>query len=80
MQCYLINQRGAETISRELKEVKMDGQIDSYLSRMIKQGKLNIYVYNKKVVDQDSNQTDIQIDMKYDKNIDPYDYKGYIMR
>ena len=80
MQCYLINRRGAEKIIRELENQPIDGQIDSYLSRMVKQGKLNIYMYNKKVVNENSNQTDIQMDMKYSTDIDPFDYKGYIMR
>ena len=80
MQCYLINNRGAEKIVRELENQPLDGQIDSYLSRMIKQGKLNVYMYNKKVVSENSNQTDIQTDMKYSRDIDPFDYKGYIMR
>jgi GR25 family glycosyltransferase involved in LPS biosynthesis len=80
MQCYLIRQQGAEAIIREVEETPMDGHIDSYLSRMIKQGKLKVYVYNKKVVNENSNQTDIQINMKYSEEIDPFDYKGYIMR
>ena len=80
MQCYLINRRGAEKIIREVENQPIDGQIDSYLSRMSKQGKLNIYMYNKKIANENSNQTNIQIDMKYSKDIDPYDYKGYLMR
>lgn len=80
MQFYLINKRGAESIVCEVENVKIDGQIDSYLSRMCKQNKLNVYVYNKKIVSENSNQTDIQINIKHDTNIDPYDYKGYIMR
>jgi len=80
MQCYLINRRGAEAIAKEVEETPIDGQIDSFLSRMIKQGKLRVYVYNKKVVNENSNQTDIQTDLKITTDIDPYDYKGYIMR
>jgi GR25 family glycosyltransferase involved in LPS biosynthesis len=80
MQCYLINRRGAENIIRELDNQPIDGQIDSYLSRMIKQGKLKVYLYNKKIVYEISNQTDIQIDIEYTTDIDPFDYKGYIMR
>ena len=80
MQCYLINRRGAKKIVTEVLNQPIDGQIDSYLSRMIQQGKLVVYVYNKKIVNENSNQTDIQIDMNYSKDIDPFDYKGYVLR
>jgi GR25 family glycosyltransferase involved in LPS biosynthesis len=78
-QGYLINRRGAEKIVMELDETSIDGQIDSYLSRMIKQNKLNVYVY-KKVIYGNSMETDIQIPLTYSTTIDPFDYKGYLMR
>jgi len=80
MQCYIINNRGAKKIVDEIEKTPIDGQIDSYLSRMIKQEKLNVYAYDKKIVNENSNQTDIQIDLQYKSDIDPFDYNGYIMR
>jgi hypothetical protein len=47
---------------------------------MIKQGKLVVYTYNKRIVTDNSQETDIQIPLVMDVKTDPYDYGGYIMR
>jgi GR25 family glycosyltransferase involved in LPS biosynthesis len=81
MQCYMINKQGAAAITAEVANGSpIDGQIDSYLSRMIKQGKLVVYTYNKRIVTDNSQETDIQIPLVMDVKTDPYDYGGYIMR
>lgn len=81
MQCYMINSRGAGAIIDEVANgIPIDGQIDSYLSRMILQRKLVVYTYNKKVVSENSRETDIQIPLLIDNTVDPFDYGGYVMR
>ena len=81
MQCYMINTRGARAISDEVANgMSIDGQIDSYLSRMIIQKKLVVYTYNKKVVSENSRETDIQLPLLINKTADPFDYGGYVMR
>jgi GR25 family glycosyltransferase involved in LPS biosynthesis len=80
-QCYMINKQGAAAITAEVANGSpIDGQIDSYLSRMIKQGKLVVYAYNKRIVANNSQETDIQVPLVVDVKTDPYDYGGYIMR
>jgi len=79
MQCYVINTKGATRFVEEVESFKIDGQIDSYLSRMSQQNKLDIYAFKTKLAYSDSLTTDIQIPIISNKNIDPFDYRGYIM-
>lgn len=76
MQCYMINTKGANKVTEEVERNKIDGQIDSYLSRMVQQNKLNIYAFKRRMVYTDSRTTDIQLPIHPVKTIDPFDYKG----
>jgi len=77
MVCYIINKKGAEKLIKEVEENKIDGQIDCYLSKMIQQGKINIYSSNKRFVIMKGKDTNIQMRVKIQKGVDPYDYNGY---
>lgn len=79
MNSYIINKKGAKKIIDEVKENKIDGQIDCYLSRMIQKDKLNIYSSKNHYVSCNSKDTNIQALLKPVKGIDPYDFKGYKM-
>jgi len=79
MQCYVINTKGATQLVEEVETTKIDGQIDSYLSRMAQQKKLEIYAFKTKLAYSDSATTDIQIPIISNKNIDPFEYRGYAM-
>ena len=58
---------------------KIDGQIDSYLSRMIQQKKMNVYATKKHLVKSNAVDTNIQVILKPLKGVNPYDFKGYIV-
>lgn len=77
MNCYIINKKGAEKLIKEVEENKIDGQIDCYLSKMIQQGKINIYASSKQFIIMKGKDTNIQMRIKSIKGIDPYDYNGY---
>jgi len=79
MQCYIVNKEGAKLILDEIEKTKIDGQIDSYLSVMVQQGKLNLYVYKQKLISTNSSTTDIQMQIKHFVDINPFLYKGYIV-
>lgn len=81
-QCYIINKKGAKKFVDEVQREKIDGQIDAYLSRMIQQNKINIYITNKKLIigSPNNNTTDIQYKLKRSpSHVNPYNYKGYIV-
>lgn len=77
--CYLLNKRGAEKLVKEVEENKIDGQIDSYLSRMIQQNKFRVYASQKHLVMPNSSETNIQARLQPHPQMDPYDFKGYKM-
>ena len=82
MQAYIINKKGAKKIVDEVQREKIDGQIDAYLSRMIQQNKINIYITNTKLIEKspNSNITDIQYKLQRSlSKVNPYNYKGYIV-
>ena len=77
MNCYIINKEGARKFINEVRNTRIDGQVDCYLSRMIQQKKINIYSTKTHLVSSNSNDTNIQTLLKPSQNVDPYDYKGY---
>lgn len=79
MNGYFINKRGAQKFIDEVDEKKIDGQIDSYLSRMIQQNKLNIYATANNIVKPNSSDTNIQIKLNTPVGVNPYNFKGYII-
>ena len=76
---YIINKKGARKLVEETNANKIDGQIDSYLSRMIQQNKMNIYATKKHLVKSNAVDTNIQVILKPLKGVNPYDFKGYIV-
>jgi len=82
MQSYIINKKGAQKLVEEVQQEKIDGQIDAYLSRMIQQNKINIYITNRNLIylNQNSNMSDIQSKLRRSaSHVNPFDYKGYIV-
>ena len=77
--CYIINKKGAQKFVEESDANKIDGQIDSYLSRMIQQNKMNIYATKKHLVKSNALDTNIQVILKPLKDVNPYNFKGYII-
>ena len=77
--CYMLRKTGAEKLVKEVEENKIDGQIDSYLSRMIQQNKFRAYASQKHFVMPNSSETNIQARLKPHPQMDPYDFKGYKM-
>ena len=76
---YIINKKGARKLVEETNANKIDGQIDSYLSRMIQQKKMNVYATKKHLVKSNAVDTNIQVILKPLKGVNPYDFKGYIV-
>ena len=76
---YIINKKGAQKFVEEADATKIDGQIDSYLSRMIQQNKMNIYATKKHLVKSNALDTNIQVILKPLKDVNPYNFKGYIV-
>lgn len=79
MNGYVMNRKGAQKLVDETNTSKIDGQIDSYLSRMIQQDKMNIYATKKHLITSNSQDTNIQMILKPIKGVNPYDFKGYII-
>tara|TARA_A100001015_G_scaffold99663_1_gene110738 strand:+ start:581 stop:1414 length:834 start_codon:yes stop_codon:yes gene_type:complete len=77
MNCYLINKNGAKKFVEEVDNIKLDGQVDCYLSRMIQQKKLHVYSTKKQFIACNSTDTNIQTLLKPQKGVDPFDYNGY---
>jgi GR25 family glycosyltransferase involved in LPS biosynthesis len=76
---YLINKRGAQKLIDEIDVNKIDGQIDSYLSRMIQQNKLSVYATKKHLVKSNAIDTNIQVILKPIQGVNPFNFKGYII-
>ena len=82
MQSYILNKRGAKKLIDEVKKHKIDGQIDAYLSRMMQQGKIKVYITNQRLffINENSMKSDIQCKLiKNSPSDNPFNYKGYIV-
>ena len=75
----LMNKSGAKKLVDEVDTKKIDGQIDAYMSRMVQQGKLNVYVYLQHLIVPIGNTSDIQVPLRIKNNNDPYNFRGYIV-
>jgi GR25 family glycosyltransferase involved in LPS biosynthesis len=82
MQAYIINKKGAQKLVDEVQREKIDGQIDAYLSRMVQQDKINIYITDRRLIyhNSHSSMSDIQYRLNRDSSyVNPYNYKGYFV-
>ena len=77
MQGYLVNKKGAKIFVEEADANKIDGQVDAFLSRMIQQGKIDIYAYKKRQIATFDSISDIQNQLLIQPNINPFMFKGY---
>ena len=71
---YIINKRGAEKFMKEFQANKIDKQIDSMMSMMIVENKLNVYSSRVHLISHNAEGTDIQLPVKVQRNIDPFKY------
>ena len=81
-QGYIINKKGAQKLVNEVVKNKIDGQIDAYLSRMIQQDKINLYITKQRLVGLNLNIRDTDIQCKIARkniNDNPFNYKGYLV-
>jgi len=78
-QGYIINKKGAKKLVKEVEKNKIDAQIDAYMSRMIQEYKLNLYITNKHLIDLTNSGSDIQMQVKVDPRNNPFIYKGYFV-
>lgn len=75
----LMNKSGAKKIIDEVDTQKIDGQIDAYMSRMVQQKKLNVYVYEQQLIIPIGNTSDIQVELRIKNNNNPFNFRGYIV-
>ena len=76
---YVINKQGAKKIIDYLHENnKIDKQIDSMLSLMIIEDKLNVYSTRDQIINHnpENSLTDIQLPIKLAKDVDPFKYEN----
>lgn len=75
---YLINKEGARKLVNFVDDMKIDAQLDALMSWMSQKGYLNIYASNQPIIFDNNidKQTDIQINLKEKKGINPFIYKG----
>ena len=76
---YLINKQGAKKFVDETDLIKIDGQVDAFMSRMNQQGKINIYANKTHIFFPIGNTSDIQSGLRPREGINPFNYKGYIV-
>jgi GR25 family glycosyltransferase involved in LPS biosynthesis len=72
LNCYMINKKGAEKIIKEYNKNKIKMQIDSMMSLMAIENRINIYGSIRRLVKHNKVNTNIQLPIKYDENIDPF--------
>lgn len=74
LHAYIVNKNSCDKILNYLDNVpKINQQIDSLLSDMAEEGKLNIYSLKTPLCTAGKQGTTIQIDMKYFDDINPYE-------
>lgn len=74
---YAINKKGAERFMNEFNEQKkIDKQIDSMMSMMINDNKLNVYSSRVQLISHNSDGSDIQLPIQTAFDIDPFKYKN----
>jgi GR25 family glycosyltransferase involved in LPS biosynthesis len=76
---YIINKKGARILVDEVESIHIDGQLDAFISRMIQQKKIHVYAYKNPIIFQSSTQSTIQMGIRLRDDVNPYDYKGYIV-
>ena len=76
---YVINKKGAKNLIDEVENIRIDGQLDAYISRMIQQKKMNVYAYKNPIIFQSSTLSTIQMGIRLRDDVNPYDYRGYIV-
>lgn len=76
---YVINRKGAKKLVDETNSIKIDGQIDAFMSRMNQQGKIQIYAYKSNLFFPVGNTSDIQYGLRPRDGIDPFNFKGYVV-
>jgi len=76
---YVINKKGAKNLIDEVENIRVDGQLDAYISRMIQQKKMNVYAYKNPIIFQSSTLSTIQMGIRLRDDVNPYDYRGYIV-
>lgn len=73
--CYVINKKGAEKITREFERKKIDMQIDSVMTVMAIEERINIYGVVNKPAWHAKMSTTIQTPILHEDGIDPYDFE-----
>ena len=73
---YAINKRGAQKFLDEFSKHKIDKQIDSMMSLMVAENKLNVYSSKMHLISHNASGTDIQLPVKVHKDIDPFKYEN----
>ena len=63
----------------KIAQHKIDGQIDSYLSRMAYENILNIYEPSDTHFNQEGDYSNIQVPIYKTININPFDFKGLVL-
>ena len=79
MNVVMIYKKGAAKLIHEVDKYKIDGQIDSYISRMSQQNKLNIYATKNNLAKANSRESNIQLPIKPIHGVNPFDYKSFDM-
>jgi GR25 family glycosyltransferase involved in LPS biosynthesis len=73
LNCYIVNKKGAMKFIKEFEYNKIKMQIDSAMSKMALEKNLNIYGTIKKLTRHDKIGTNIQLPLKIQNDIDPFD-------
>lgn len=74
---YIINKKAA--IKFDLETDKISMQIDSYLAYLSQRKKMNIYAVEPQLVLTPNNVSAIQMPLKTEPGVNPFEYKGYIL-
>jgi GR25 family glycosyltransferase involved in LPS biosynthesis len=74
---YVINREGALKVIKEVKQRKMDGQIDAFLSRMAQQDRIRIYAAKEPWFHHEANDSNIQTQLVEIEGQDPFVFDGY---